>query len=131
MKDIAKLIRRFVGILLLSLVLLAILNIVILAVISSKQTAYGRPWTTAKRLQGRCREPKPGYLLSDEMSGKLTAEHAWAIYIDNDTLTVAWHTDNLPASIPQQYTISDIADLTRDTWRTIPPIPAGQKTAWS
>ena len=47
------------------------------------------------------------------MSGKLTAEHAWAIYIDNDTLTVAWHTDNLPASIPQQYTISDIADLTR------------------
>ena len=39
MKDIAKLIRRFVGILLLSLVLLAILNIVILAVISSKQTA--------------------------------------------------------------------------------------------
>lgn len=113
MKDIAKLIRRFVGILLLSLVLLAILNIVILAVISSKQTAYGRPWTTAKETAGALQRTETGYLLSDEMSGKLTAEHAWAIYIDNDTLTVAWHTDNLPASIPQQYTISDIADLTR------------------
>lgn len=113
MKDIAKLIRRFVGILLLSLVLLAILNIVILAVISSKQTAYGRPWTTAKETAGALQRTETGYLLSDEMSGKLTAEHAWAIYIDNDTLTVTWHTDNLPASIPQQYTISDIADLTR------------------
>ena len=47
MKDIAKLIRRFVGILLLSLVLLAILNIVILAVISSKQTVFVWSWSTA------------------------------------------------------------------------------------
>ena len=76
MKDIAKLIRRFVGILLLSLVLLAILNIVILAVISSKQTAYGRPWTTAKETAGALQRTEPGYLRSDDMTGTLTAERA-------------------------------------------------------
>ena len=48
MKDITKLIRRFVGILLLSTVLVIVLNIIILAAISASQTANGRPWTTAK-----------------------------------------------------------------------------------
>ena len=49
MKDITKLIRRFVGILLLSTILVIVLNIIILAVISTSQTANGRPWTTAKK----------------------------------------------------------------------------------
>ena len=48
MKDITKLIRRFVGILLLSTVLVIVLYIIILAAISANQTANGRPWTTAK-----------------------------------------------------------------------------------
>ena len=41
MKDITKLIRRFVGILLLSTVLVIVLNIIILAAISASQTANG------------------------------------------------------------------------------------------
>ena len=48
MKYITKLILRFVGILLLSTVLVIVLNIIILAAISASQTANGRPWTTAK-----------------------------------------------------------------------------------
>lgn len=113
MKDIAKLIRRFVGILLLSTVLVIVLNIVILAVISANQTANGRPWTTARETGEALQKTETGYVLSDDISEKLNKENAWAIYIDNDTLEVKWHTENLPDTIPMQYTISDIASLTR------------------
>ena len=113
MKDITKLIRRFIGILLLSTVLVIVLNIVILAVISANQTANGRPYTTARETAGALQKTETGYVLSDDMADRLSRENAWAIYIDNDTLEVKWHTDNLPETIPMQYTISDIASLTR------------------
>ena len=113
MKDIAKLIRRFVGILLLSTVLVIVLNIVILAVISANQTANGRPWTTAGETAEALRKTETGYVLSEEMADRLREENAWAVYIDNETLEVKWHTDNLPDTIPLQYTASDIAGLTR------------------
>ena len=113
MKDIAKLIRRFVGILLLSTVLVIVLNIIILAVISANQTANGRPWTTARETAESLQETETGYVLSGDMTDRLSQENAWAIYIDNDTLEVKWHTENLPDTVPLQYTISDIANLTR------------------
>ena len=47
------------------------------------------------------------------MTERLSGENAWAIYIDNDTLEVKWHTENLPDTVPLHYTISDIASLTR------------------
>ena len=37
----------------------------------------------------------------------------WAIFIDNTTMNVVWHTDDLPETIPMSYSISDIARLTR------------------
>lgn len=63
MKDITKLIRRFVGILLLSTVLVIVLNIIILAAISASQTANGRPWTTAKETAEALQETETGYTL--------------------------------------------------------------------
>ena len=113
MKDITKLIRRFVGILLLSTVLVIVLNIIILAAISASQTANGRPWTTAKETAEALQETETGYVLSGDMTERLSGENAWAIYIDNDTLEVKWHTQNLPDTVPLHYTISDIASLTR------------------
>ena len=113
MKDITKLIRRFVGILLLSTVLVIVLNIIILAAISASQTANGRPWTTAKETAEALQETETGYVLSSDMAERLSQENAWAIYIDNDTLEVKWHTENLPDTIPLHYTASDIASLTR------------------
>lgn len=113
MKDITKLIRRFVGILLLSTVLVIVLNIIILVTISASQTANGRPWTTAKETAEALQETETGYVLSSDMTDRLSQENAWAIYIDNDTLEVKWHTENLPDTVPLQYTISDIASLTR------------------
>lgn len=113
MKDIAKLIRRFVGILLLSTVLVIVLNIVLLAVISTSQTSSGSPWTTAQEAAEALQETETGYALSGETADRLSRENAWAIYIDNATLTVKWHTDPLPDTVPLQYTASDIARLTR------------------
>ena len=112
MKDITKLIRRFVGILLLSTVLIIVLNIILLAVISASQTANGRPYSTAKETAKALQKTAAGYVLSGDMAEQLNMENAWAIYIDNDTLEVKWHTKNLPDTIPLQYTISDIANLT-------------------
>lgn len=113
MKDITKLIRRFVGILLLSTVLVIVLNFIILAVISTSQMGNSRPWTTAKETAEALQETETGYVLSSDMADHLNRENAWAIYIDNDTLEVKWHTENLPDTVPLHYTISDIANLTR------------------
>ena len=35
----------------------------------------------------------------------------WAILIDNETLQVTWKTENVPAAIPTEYTVSDIANI--------------------
>lgn len=113
MRDITRLVRRFVGILLLSIVLLITLNVTILVIVSARQTANGRPWTMAKETAAALQKTETGYLLTNEISDELIQENAWAIYIDNETMAVKWHTENLPDTIPSSYTISDISSLTR------------------
>lgn len=115
MKSVPKLIRRFVGILLLSSVLIVIINFVALAVLMASQapdkanSPYNIAAEAGKALQA---SDNGGYVLSEEMSAKLTANDVWAILIDNDTSQVVWQTENVPATIPSDYTLSDIADLT-------------------
>ena len=115
MKSVPKLIRRFVGILLLSSVLIVIINFVALAVLMASQapdkanSPYNIAAETGKALQA---SDNGGYVLSEEMSAKLTANDVWAILIDNDTSQVVWQTENVPATIPRDYTLSDIADIT-------------------
>lgn len=58
MKDITKLIRRFVGILLLSTVLVIVLNIIILAAISASQTAMADRGRLQKKLLKLYRKQK-------------------------------------------------------------------------
>ena len=113
MKSVPKLIRRFVSILLLSSVLLIVLNIVIIAVIAAGQAANAGPWKTAEEAATSIKSTDNGYILSEEVSEKLNSQDVWAILIDNGTLEVVWHTDNLPDTVPMRYTVSDIADLTR------------------
>ena len=131
MKDIARLIRRFVGILLLSMILVIVLNIIILVVISANQISNIRPYTTARETADALQETESGYVLSSDMAEQLSQENAWAIYIDNDTLQVKWHTENLPETIPMQYTISDIASLTRGYIDGYPTYTEDLKTDWS
>ncbi len=129
MKSIPKLIRRFLGILLLATILLFFLNIIVLFTLASIQTPGGSPWTTAletgKALQRS--EDGSGYILPEKISSELMNEHAWGILIDSDTLRVVWHTDNLPPEIPLEYSLSDIASLTRGYVMNYPTFPGESK----
>lgn len=113
MKSIPKLIRRFIGILLLSSFLLIVFNFIALAVIGYKETSSGSPWTTAKETAKALTKSESGYLLSESLSQELSNDNAWGILIDNNTKKVIWHTENLPREIPLEYTLSDISMLSR------------------
>ncbi len=128
MRSVPKLIRRFVGLLLLSFVLLIVVNIVIIAIIASGQMENARPWSTAEQIAAALSQTENGYILSDEGATELTAASAWAILIDNDTKTVVWHSDDLPDSVPMNYTLSDISSLTRGYIDGYPTFTSGTET---
>ncbi len=112
MKSVPKLIRRFVGIMFISLILIFILNIVIFFIIGARQSPSGSPYTTADEIGGALKKTENGYILDGEYCKALESEKAWAILIDNETHTVIWNTDNLPDGIPLKYSLSDISDIT-------------------
>ncbi len=113
MKSVPKLIRRFVGILLLSSVLLLVINFIGFVVLMAWQTpdTAASPYNIAAETGKALQASEHGFVLSDEMSAKLAENDVWAILIDNDTSGVVWKTENTPAAIPSHYTLSDIADL--------------------
>lgn len=120
MKSIPKLIRRFVGILLLSLLLLLFFNFFLLAIVASKQSPNSSPWKTAQEAADALQLTKNGYILPENITAELKAHNIWGIYIDNDTMQVVWHTDNLPDTVPMKYTISEISNLTRGYMESYP-----------
>ena len=113
MKSISKLIRRFVGIMALSTILFSILNIAFFGIVFVRNTSTFSPWDMAGYAAAALQLTDYGYSISDDVMAKLKEQNAWAILIDNDTRQVEWQTDNLPNNIPMQYTLSDIAELTR------------------
>ncbi len=113
MKSIPKLIRRFVGIMLLSIILLVILNVAFYAIAFVRNTPEFSPWDMAEKTAAALQSTDKGFLLPEDIAAKLKEQNAWAVLIDNDTKQVVWQTDNLPANIPMRYTLSDIAKLTR------------------
>lgn len=114
MKSVPKLIRRFVGILLLSSVLLLVINFVIYTIMIVKQSpnADNSPYNIALETGKALQATENGYTLPEEMSKKLQKNDIWAVLIDDDTLQVVWHTSNVPNSVPTSYTLSDISNLT-------------------
>lgn len=125
MKSIPKLIRRFFGILLLSVFLIFILNIGMLIVFAGKQTASRSPWTTAVEVAEALQKSGDGYQLSDaSVLEELEQDRAWGILIDDATHQVIWHTDYFPEEIPMEYTLGDIAMLTRGYVKDYPTFPA-------
>lgn len=113
MKSIPKLIRRFVGVLLLSSILLFFLNVLLLVVITYRQVPNVSPWQTAEEIADAVQYTDNGYILPEEITNQLSSQDIWAILIDNDTMGVVWHTEVLPDTIPLHYTIADISSLTR------------------
>ena len=124
MKSVTKLIRRFVGILMLSTILLFLVNLTIFLIIGSKQAANSGPWTISSQIAAGLSQTENGIVLSPEMTELLEKEQAWAMYIDNDTLSVLWHTQDLPENIPLQYNIAGIASLTRSYIEGFPTFPS-------
>lgn len=115
MKSVPKLIRRFVGVLLLSSFLILFANFVIYAIIVTSQSPDKdhSPYKIATETGKDLKRSSGSYTLSEKMSRKLQENGAWALLIDNETSQVVWHTSNLPNSIPMSYTLHDIADLTQ------------------
>ena len=113
MKSIPKLIRRFVGILTLSIILFVILNVAFFAIVFVRNTSIFSPWDMADNAAAALQLTDDGYSISDDVMVELKEQNAWAILINNDTRQVVWQTDNLPNNVPMQYTLSDIAELTR------------------
>ena len=113
MKSIPKLIRRFVLILLLSIFLFLVLNIGFLVFYTVGHSSNGGPWTTAQEAAEAMTATEEGYTLPEKMQTELESKNIWAVYIDNGTLKALWHSDNLPDTVPLQYTASEITSLTR------------------
>lgn len=113
MKSVSKLIWHFVGIMLLSSVLLIILNIILLAIYTESQAPNAQPWKTAEKVAANLFQDENGYFLAEDTALELQKTNVWAIFIDNATMKVVWQTDNLPDTIPMSYSVSDIANLTR------------------
>ncbi len=113
MKSVPKLIRRFVGVLMISSFLILIANISVLIVIGLQHSPNASPWSSAKNAAAALTKTENGYQLSEQMAAELAQQNIWAIFIDNQTHQVVWHTDFFPEGIPTQYTLSNIVSLTR------------------
>ena len=113
MKSVPKLIRRFVGIMLLSSLLLIILNFALLGIYTLNQSPNSSPWITAQEVADHLSKNENKYVLNETTALELQNTNVWAILIDNATMKVVWQTDNLPETVPMAYTAPDIASLTR------------------
>ena len=81
MKSIPKLIRRFVGIMTLSTILLVILNVTFFAVVFVKNISTVSPWDMADHVAAALQFTDHRYSVSEDVSARLKEEHAWAFLI--------------------------------------------------
>lgn len=125
MKSVLKLIRRFVGIMLLAAVLLVGLNFILLAVYTLSWMPNAHPWKTAEEVAGYLVQDDGSYFLPEEIARELEEADVWGILIDNTAMQVVWQSDNLPETVPEAYSAADIARLTRGYIDGYPTFTAG------
>ncbi len=114
MKSVPKLIRRFIGILFLSIILLFIINFAFISALAVKQNSNGRPWKIAEEVANKLEITSNGdYVLDDYIANELKDSNAWAIFIENKTNSIKWQTNNAPDNLKNTYTLSDISNITR------------------
>lgn len=114
MKSTFRLIRRFILILLVSVIGLIALNLILLVTFTSSGVSNAGGWNDTEKLSAELTKSKSGgYTLSEEGQKILGQRNAWAILIDGRTGDVAWHSDNLPQGVPLHYSASDISYYTR------------------
>lgn len=131
MKNTLKLMRRFVGILLLSSFLIIMLNIIILittaVIYAGNPNGQNGTWSFAEETANAVSLQNGVYSLADEQEQKLAGDNAWAVFIDNATLQVVWHSENLPAEIPLSYTAGEISAITRGYLKDYPTATSTDK----
>lgn len=113
-RSIPKLMQRFIGIFLLSSLLIVVMNIVVLVVLMGNYVPSNQasPYTIAAQAgKSLHRSARGDYVLSTDIAATLSNAGAWALLIDNSTLHVTWRTSNVPAAIPEAYALADIANL--------------------
>lgn len=126
MKSVPKLIRRFAGIMLLSTLVILLVNGIAFALLMSKTASNGGPWSMAGKVAESLAKENGVYILSGETNAALAKEGAWAMLIDNDSLSVVWHTELFPQNIPVQYTAGNISELTRGYIQNFPAFTAAK-----
>lgn len=113
MRNTWKLIRRFVLILLLSVIMLFILNIVLLIAYTYDEANNRGGWQAAEEIAQELKETEESYRLSPYGEEILDEMDAWGILIEDGSGDVIWHSGNLPPEIPLHYSVSDVSWGTR------------------
>ena len=110
MKNMWRLIRRFVFILLTSIILLFVLNIVLLIKYTYNEANNRGGWQSAEEIGEEITGTKAGgYQLSAYGMEILRELDAWGILIEDETGDVVWKSDNLPPDIPLHYSAAEIS----------------------
>lgn len=113
MKSVPKLIRHFASVWFAGSLVLILLNSILLYTIMDSYFNNAYPYQAVEKAASNLKRSENGYKLSKKMAKELKEKNVWAIFIDNHTLKTVWHTDNLPNTVPKNYTASSIAELTR------------------
>lgn len=112
MKSVPKLIRRFMAILVTTFLMIIIVNIGIFIIFTRDQISNGSPYTAAKEAGEALTKTENGYILAEDIADKLQESNTWAFLLDEHTLQVTWHTENLPDWVPLSYTLADVSEFT-------------------
>lgn len=113
MKSISKLIHRFIGIMMLSIILLVILNVTFYAIIFARNMTAFFSWDMAEKAADALQLTDKGYSISDDIATKLKEQNVWAVLIDDDTRQVIVDFMNM-----------DIDDRFPIEWKTDDPLSA-------
>lgn len=113
MNNLPKLIKHFTAVLLSSFILLLFVNLALLIFLMAGQmpTRDGSPYTVAAKTADALTLSEDGYVLQNDVLTLLKEKDIWAFIVDNDKLQIVWNTDNLPETVPREFTLSDISDL--------------------
>lgn len=131
MKSIMKLLRRCMGILLLSGLLLLILNLAALAVLVSGIAPNASPWSAAEKVAGALApasssssEKTGDFRLTGKAAQELQASGAWGLLLDDQNGEILWQAGPIPEGLPKSFSLSDVASLTRGYLNDFPTFPA-------
>lgn len=123
MKSVPKLIRRFVGILFMSLFILIVLNITVLLLIGMRYQSQPSPYKETQAVAEALDRQDGQYVLGKAAAQRLEQIGAWAVLL-NVQGQVVWKSDNLPQEIPLSYSLADISALSTGYLKDYPTYTA-------